>query len=897
MNWARNGNGHGHAVLGYAWEQEDWSIPAQNGWYKVYIYNPNYPTANGAMQSTGQSFSSDRGYNRSEQYIELNPNQNKWRYNSGGVNTGASDGYLGCDENGTVFIEDYTERKWTRPDLLFISEYSNAPTSFDGTVEVHTTYGSTLHLSPNSNVKVVDEDGNIVASVYDGQCVILDDSITYNGRIGYIEGEENIGGGVLHLPNDKYTIQYESGDDITVIGTDNIINLRFSEPVEAKIDASTNSVEIFSENENDISVQLTNYRGQGDYTSTQVEGKMAEGDIANISIDEENKLEAEMKNAGAATNLDIYTTNAASEKQEYIETLTAEEEKIEAELPAGETPDYASAVDGIPCVSLAEAIEVADPGCTITLLRDVVLSECIGIDKDLLIDLGGYTLTAPAGSAFNIVSGTVEIRNGEINGVEADEADTILVTVQDGAVLNLCDAGLSMVVENGCCVYAFDGGIANISAGTFENRSAQGLTVNQEAARLVHITGGTFWGNDPVLGDSAGNPLLDEGYLSIANEDGSFTVKVAYTVTFDSNGGSEVSEQRVGNGQLAEKPEPPTKDDLLFDAWYLDEECSIPYDFSDPVTSNLVLYANWVKNVIYCTVSLTLKDSIDINIYVKNIPEDIENYTVTYTFRGESFTRNLSDGAATDEGVRKFTVASCVANELTKEVEFNVFRNEVPVKSIVQSVRKYCVSVLGGNYQQSLKEICQSVLDYGTYAQMYFDDVPEGDETLANHGYERDVLSDENWSAEDAGGLAEYASCRQVPNAAWIEQIRCSLSLKSKTEMNFYIYKNLGYDAEPAVSVRLGDDEWKNFVITKFREETDGAGDVWRVAVKGIPAYRLGDMINLTITGDAGDDVTLMYSPLTYVARQSVDGVDVRFVCRALYRYFKAARAFFVKGE
>ena len=115
--------------------------------------------------------------------------------------------------------------------------------------------------------------------------------------------------------------------------------------------------------------------------------------------------------------------------------------------------------------------------------------------------------------------------------------------------------------------------------------------------------------------------------------------------------------------------------------------------------------------------------------------------------------------------------------------------------------------------------------------------------------------------------------------------------------MNFYIYKNLGFDAEPSVSVRLGDDAWKNFVITKAREKTNEAGDVWRIAVKGIPASRLGDVITLTLTGDEGDEATMLYSPLTYVARQSVEGVDVRFVCRALYRYFKAAKAFFTKGE
>ena len=755
------GTATAHAVLAYAWEAEDWSDSTQNGWYKVYIYDPNSPTPNNAMQSAGQTIHPTYLSSGEELYIELNPFQNKWRYKRGGSNSDSQSSCIGCDASGDVPKRDYPPEGsrtfgFSQPDLLKIRSLSNVPAAFDGRANITTTFGTNLHLPANSNVKVVDADGNIVASVYDGYCFSNDDSVTFCEC-------ENLGGGVLSLPDGSYSLLYESGDDITVIGTDNIINLRFSEPAEAKIDTSTNSVEISSENENNVSMQLTNLRGQGDYTSTQVEGKMAEGDVANISLDVENKLEAEMKSAGAATNLDVYTTNAASEKQEYIETLTAEEEKIEVELPAGETPDYAAAIDGISCVSLAEAVEVADPGCTITLLRDVTLSECIDIDKDLVIDLGGYTITTQAscanGSAFNIISGTVEIKNGKIDGTEVEEGEEVavadgicLVTVQDGAVLNLTDADLEMVVNsrNGCCVYPFAGGTINISAGTFENLTEEdyqykenfrGMTVNQANVeeQLVHITGGTFKGNDPALGDSHGNPLLDEGYLSFANEDGSFTVKAAYTVTFDANGGSEVAEQRVEKGQLVEKPEPPTKDGLLFDAWYLDEECSIPYDFSDPVMSNFVLYANWVENVVYCTVSLTLKDGIDINIYVKNIPEDIEKYTVAYTFGGKTTTKALADGTATGEGVRKFTVASCAASQMTKEVELNVFRNDVPVTSVVQSVRKYCVAVLDGNYQDLLKEICQSALDYGKYAQMYFDGVSAGDEDLADHGHERDV--------------------------------------------------------------------------------------------------------------------------------------------------------------
>ena len=45
-----------------------------------------------------------------------------------------------------------------------------------------------------------------------------------------------------------------------------------------------------------------------------------------------------------------------------------------------------------------------------------------------------------------------------------------------------------------------------------------------------------------------------------------------YTVTFDSDGGSEVDSQSVENGKKATEPTAPTKDGYTFAGWYLDDE-------------------------------------------------------------------------------------------------------------------------------------------------------------------------------------------------------------------------------------------------------------------------------------------------------------------------------------
>lgn len=66
---------------------------------------------------------------------------------------------------------------------------------------------------------------------------------------------------------------------------------------------------------------------------------------------------------------------------------------------------------------------------------------------------------------------------------------------------------------------------------------------------------------------------------------------VTYTVTFDSNGGSDVPSQEIEEGNKATKPSDPVKDGFTFDGW-LDNN-SDAFNFDTPIMSNITLYANW----------------------------------------------------------------------------------------------------------------------------------------------------------------------------------------------------------------------------------------------------------------------------------------------------------------
>lgn len=65
---------------------------------------------------------------------------------------------------------------------------------------------------------------------------------------------------------------------------------------------------------------------------------------------------------------------------------------------------------------------------------------------------------------------------------------------------------------------------------------------------------------------------------------------VYYTVTFDSDGGSDVPAQTVESGKTAVEPRSPTKQGHNFVAWY---NGNTEFNFKTPVTSDLTLKAKW----------------------------------------------------------------------------------------------------------------------------------------------------------------------------------------------------------------------------------------------------------------------------------------------------------------
>ena len=86
--------------------------------------------------------------------------------------------------------------------------------------------------------------------------------------------------------------------------------------------------------------------------------------------------------------------------------------------------------------------------------------------------------------------------------------------------------------------------------------------------------------------------------------------KEYFTVSFDSDGGTEIASIQVLKFEGIEKPTDPIKEDYKFDGWYVDGE---KWSFIDStVKSNITLKAKWIRE--YYNVTFDFNDEKTSNV-------------------------------------------------------------------------------------------------------------------------------------------------------------------------------------------------------------------------------------------------------------------------------------------
>jgi uncharacterized repeat protein (TIGR02543 family) len=71
---------------------------------------------------------------------------------------------------------------------------------------------------------------------------------------------------------------------------------------------------------------------------------------------------------------------------------------------------------------------------------------------------------------------------------------------------------------------------------------------------------------------------------------------VIYTVTFNTQGGSNVVAQIVTAGATASQPANPTRANYTFTGWFTSAKDGDKFDFATPITGNVTIFAQWTEN-------------------------------------------------------------------------------------------------------------------------------------------------------------------------------------------------------------------------------------------------------------------------------------------------------------
>ncbi|WP_312124592.1 InlB B-repeat-containing protein [Lysinibacillus boronitolerans] len=131
------------------------------------------------------------------------------------------------------------------------------------------------------------------------------------------------------------------------------------------------------------------------------------------------------------------------------------------------------------------------------------------------------------------------------------------------------------------------------------------VTVVANDGNLVK-TGYSFIGWN-TKADGTGTSYLPNATFKIATENITLFARWEinqYTVSFDVDGGSAVSNQTVAHGEKASQPTPaPTKAGHTFDGWYTSDAYTTLYDFDSAITANTTIYAKWEPVAVTHTVS------------------------------------------------------------------------------------------------------------------------------------------------------------------------------------------------------------------------------------------------------------------------------------------------------
>ena len=289
-----------------------------------------------------------------------------------------------------------------------------------------------------------------------------------------------------------------------------------------------------------------------------------------------------------------------------------------------------------------------------------------GQNKNCGIEVKGGTLTLESGSIVNCTDadgdgGAVDVSNTGVTETQVKYGKFIM---NGGAIMDCKagDDGGAVDIGSGCtfimnggtissCRADDDGGAVFIKqSGSFElnggviqncSAGANGGAINIYRDGQFTMTGGTiksckvdlgglgmavYGSNDKAVVTMTGGTFEDCGAYPYSFDE--------FTVTFDSDGGSAVTAQKVLNSP-AIKPADPTKNGYLFAGWYLED---MQYAFDTTVTTDITLKAHWSPTSASTAITAATIQNMKFNYQPGDAPQataevynaDADKYEIAY---------------------------------------------------------------------------------------------------------------------------------------------------------------------------------------------------------------------------------------------------------------------------
>ncbi|MDD2693726.1 MAG: InlB B-repeat-containing protein [Candidatus Gracilibacteria bacterium] len=142
-----------------------------------------------------------------------------------------------------------------------------------------------------------------------------------------------------------------------------------------------------------------------------------------------------------------------------------------------------------------------------------------------------------------------------------------------------------------------------------------------------------------------GHDALDSGIIGSCiiecGIEGGTCETMTYTVTFNTNGGTPVTDQNIAQGANATEPSPaPTKDGYVFGGWYSDAGFTSGWNFSTPITGNTSLYAKWDTISYPPSCSNSIKDGDELGVDCGGSCQECK-YSFTQSVKGAAANNSI----------------------------------------------------------------------------------------------------------------------------------------------------------------------------------------------------------------------------------------------------------------